>query len=112
MSRVFRSAMAGLFVATVVLVARPTAGPLGDARAQQAAQRPTSASPATAGQVAPFVGDWLVSMSMQAFEATFLVTVKNDAGKPSATVAADGQPTATVTDVLASGNSLILKYFI
>jgi len=108
MSRILRSAIVGLFVILLIFLPRPTTTLRGEGRAPQGA----APAPATAAQVAPFVGDWVVTMSMQAFEATFAVSVKSDGGKPSATVSADGQPTATVTDILAAGNNLVLKYFI
>ena len=47
---------------------------------------------------------------MNAFEATFAVSVKTDGGKVSATISADGQPTVNVTDISVVANSLVLKY--
>jgi mono/diheme cytochrome c family protein len=102
MSRVLRSASIAIVVATlgVALVVRSTAPLLGQAKA----------SPLTSAQIAPFVGDWLVTISVMANEATFAVSVKADGATPSATIRSDGQPTVTVTDITMSGNSLVLKY--
>ena len=85
MSRRIRSSV--VFVAvtvfTFVLLARSTA-PL---------QGQGQPAPPTAAQIAPFVGDWLVTLPFMANEATLAVAVKADGGKVSATVSADGQPT-------------------
>ena len=47
---------------------------------------------------------------MGAGEATLAVGVKADAGKVTATVSSDTQPTVNVTDISLSGKSLVLKY--
>jgi mono/diheme cytochrome c family protein len=107
MPRILHRALVTIFVLLGVLVARPMPALRGEV---QRASSP--ATPATAAQVTPFVGEWLVSMAMQSFEATFAVSIKNDGGKPSATISAEGQPTASVTEILAAGSSLLLKYFI
>jgi mono/diheme cytochrome c family protein len=67
-------------------------------------------APPTPAQLAPFLGDWLMSMSMGANEATFALSVKAEGGKPSATISAEGQPTINVADLSAVGNRLVLKY--
>ena len=92
MVRVVRSALAALVVATSTIfpIGHSTAAMQG---AGQASVPPTSA------QIAPFVGNWLVTMAMNAFEATFVVTVKDESGKITATVASDTQPTVNVTDI-------------
>jgi mono/diheme cytochrome c family protein len=102
MSRVLRSTSIAIVVAAlgVALVVRSTAPLLGQAKA----------SPPTPTQLAPFVGDWLVTISVMANEATFVVSVKADGATPSASIRADGQPTVAVTDITMSGNSLVLKY--
>jgi mono/diheme cytochrome c family protein len=89
-----------------LLIAHVTAMQGGAAPAQAA---PTASS-ITPAQAAPFVGDWLVSLSMGAGEATQVVSVKADGGKVTATVSSDTQPTLNVTDISLSGKSLVLKY--
>ena len=102
MSRPIRSTMIGVAAATfaVVLLARSTAPLQGEGQP----------SPPTSAQIAPFVGDWLVTLAVMANEATFAVAVKNDGGKVSATIGADGQPTVNVTDISVVAKSLVLKY--
>ena len=102
MFRVVRSTLVGVLAATfvVALVARWTP-PL---------QGQGPAVPPTAEQIAPFVGDWLVSLSMQSIEVSLAVAVKSDAGKVSATISSQGQPTINVTDISMSTNRLVLKY--
>ena len=114
MSRVTRSWSILVFfvIFAIVLLARTTA-PV-QALRQGSGQAPRQGSgqpPApTAAQIAPFVGDWLVTVQVMANDATFAVSVKNDGGTPSATIRSDGQPTVNVTDISAAGNSLVLKY--
>src|SRR5262245_53108101 len=75
------------------------------------AQAPRSAAaPITAEQAAPFIGDWLVSVGMNTFEATFAVSVRAEGGKVTATVSAANQPTINVSDVALAGNNLVLRY--
>ena len=102
MFRGIRSVLIGVLAATflVALVARSTT-PL---------QGQGPAAPPTAEQIAPFVGDWLVSLAMQSIEVSLAVVVKSDAGKVSATIGSQGQPTINVTDISMSANRLVLKY--
>ena len=67
-------------------------------------------APPTTEQIAPFVGDWLVSLAMQSFEVSLAVAVKSGAGKVSATISSQGQPTINVTDMSMSANRLVLRY--
>ena len=107
MSRTVRSSSVVVLGAVFAIVlARATAPLVGQAPAQSVR---TATAPTTA-QVAPFVGDWLVTVSLMSNDATFAVSVKADGGKPSATIRADGQPTVNVTDITMSGNNLVLKY--
>ncbi len=109
MSRLARSSSVialGVLV-VIALLARETTPLLGQAPAQS----PGSAATApTAAELAPFVGNWLVTIAVMANNATFAVSVKTDGAKPTATVSADNQPTVNVTDVTVSGKSLVLKY--
>ena len=110
MTRVARSAcvggMAALFL--VVLVARSTTALSGESQTPASSARP---APPTAAQLAPFLGDWALSMTMGATEAGFALAIKGDGGKASATMTAEGQPAINVTDISAVGNNLILKFF-
>ena len=107
MSRAARGSSA-LILGLVVLLALLTRGII-PVSGQAPARAPAAARP-TADQMAPFVGNWVVTLTVMANQATFGVDVKNDGGSPSATVHADGQPTVNVTDVTVSGKSLVLKY--
>jgi mono/diheme cytochrome c family protein len=109
MSRFFRSALTAVVIASSasLLIARATANQGGGATAAQATRSVSSITPE---QAAPFIGNWLVSLSMGAGDATLAVGVKADAGKVTATVSSDTQPTVNVTDISLSGKSLVLKY--
>jgi hypothetical protein len=102
MSRTIRPSVIGavLAILAVALLAR-SAAPL---------QGQGQPSPPTPAQIAPFVGDWLVSIAFMANEATFAVAVKADGGKVSATVSSEGQPPINVTDISIVGDRLVLKY--
>ena len=114
MSRVTRSCSILGFGVTfaIVLLARTTAPVQALRQGSGQAPRQGSGQPttATAGQIAPFVGDWLVTVQAMANDAIFAVSVKNDGGTPSATIRSNGQPTVNVTDITVAGNSLVLKY--
>jgi mono/diheme cytochrome c family protein len=108
MSRLLRTPSVILlaFVATVGILTRGATAVLGQAAAPAA----SAASAPTAAEMAPFLGNWVVTIAVMANQATFGVDIANDAGTPSATVHAPGQPTVKVTDITVSGRSLVLKY--
>jgi mono/diheme cytochrome c family protein len=76
----------------------------------QGPARSAAVAKPTDEQMAPFVGNWVVTLAVMANQATFGVDVKNDGGTPAATVHAQGQPTVDVKDITVSGKSLVLKY--
>src|SRR5690242_8791902 len=98
--RALLTAAAAVFVAVLMM---NSAAPL-QGSAQTKGPGPTPA------QVAPFAGDWLVNVAMQAIESTFVLSVKTDGGKVTATIRSETQPTVTVSDLSMAGNSLVLKY--
>ena len=109
MSRVFRaSSLVFLGVVFAIVLLTPAVVPVAGQAGAQGAR--AASPPATAVQLAPFTGTWLVTVSLGPREATFVVSVKADGATPSATVQADGQPTINVTDITMAGNSLVLKY--
>ena len=67
-------------------------------------------APASSADAAPFVGDWAVNLSTESFQNVFLLSVKTDGGKVTATITSQAQPTVNVTDISMSGKSLVLKY--
>jgi mono/diheme cytochrome c family protein len=100
----------GFLRSAIVAIAFVTVGGLLPLRPVTALLGQTQASPPTAAQIAPFTGDWLVTVAIMANEATFAVSIKADGGKTTGTVSAEGQPTVNVTDISMAGNSLVLKY--
>ncbi|HYT74688.1 MAG TPA: c-type cytochrome, partial [Vicinamibacterales bacterium] len=77
--------------------------------ALQGLAQPSGPAP-SAAQLAPFAGDWVVTVAMEATQATLLVSIKNDGGKATATVGSDASPTVTVSNLSLSGNRLVLRY--
>jgi mono/diheme cytochrome c family protein len=106
MSRVLCSVLAAAVVIASASFMTEAVGRGGQAPAQ--AGRPGAAI--TPAEAAPFVGDWAVTVGMNAFESTFAVSVKADAGKVAATVRSEGQPTIDVSDISLSGKNLVLEY--
>jgi mono/diheme cytochrome c family protein len=106
MSRVLRSVLAAAVVIASASFLTEAVGHGGQAPAQ--AGRPGAAI--TPEEAAPFVGDWAVTVGMNAFESTFAVSVKAGAGKIAATVRSEGQPAIDVSDISLSGRNLVLKY--
>lgn len=82
----------------------------GQSTAQPARPSSTSTVSITPQQAAPFLGNWLVTISMGANEMSLAVAVTAEAGKVAATVSSDTQPTIDVSDISAAGKSLVLKY--
>ena len=105
-----RSTAVVVAISTLFLIAISTAGVKGTGQAPAAAKPAQSTAPPTAAQIAPFVGDWLVTVYLQAIEASVVVSVKADGGKPSATISSDTQPTTNVSGMAMAGNRLILRY--
>jgi mono/diheme cytochrome c family protein/glucose/arabinose dehydrogenase len=111
MSRSVRPAFAGIFLfltCTSFLIVRSSAYVDGS-MAQTG--KPAAVPAVTPEQAAPFIGDWVVTVGRNTFEATFAVAVKNDGGKVAATVSDAGQPTVNVPDISLAGKNLVLKYF-
>jgi hypothetical protein len=112
MSRFVRSVVAAVGVVTsasFLTEATPRTRQAPSQAAKPAASAPSSSvSPVDA---APFLGDWAVMVNMNAFQATFAVSVKANGGKVTGTVRYEGQPTIDVSDISLSGNNLVLKYF-
>ena len=109
MPRSIRPAFAGIIfiLCASLLIVRSSAHVDGSAAQAPRPSAPTSITPE---QVAPFLGDWAVTVNMNTFEATFAVAVKADSGKVTATVSSAGQPTVNVADISLAGKSLVLKY--
>jgi hypothetical protein len=68
------------------------------------------AAPPTAAQIAPFVGDWVVTTAMGGNQMTSVLSVKNDGGSVTATIAAEGQSATPISGIAVTGGSLVLRY--
>ena len=77
---------------------------------QGGSQAPAPASSITPDQAAPFVGNWLVTLSMGGNDFPLTVSVTADAVKVAATVSSGMQPTTNVSGISLAGKSLVLKY--
>src|SRR4029079_1208564 len=77
--------------------------------ALQGRSQSTPPAPA-AGQVAPFVGDWVVTTAMGGNQMTSTLSVKTDGGKVSATIAGEGQAPTAIPAIAVSNGSLVLRY--
>jgi uncharacterized protein len=70
----------------------------------------TAGAAVTPAQAAPFVGDWVVSVTSQMGPMTFALAVKADDRAVRATVVSETQPAVSVTDIALVRASLVLKY--
>ena len=104
MARIVRPAWVAVAAASVMFLIALSTSVL-----QGIAQAPPP--PPSAAQIAPFLGDWVVTTAMGGNQMTSMLSVKND-GKPTATIAGEGQPPATVTNISMAGNGLVLRYSI
>jgi mono/diheme cytochrome c family protein len=100
MSRFLRSSLTAVLFATCASLLVQAIGGGGQGTS-------SAVSPADA---APFVGDWAVNVSTESFQNAFLLSVKNDGGKVTATIASQGQPVVNVADISLAQKSLVLKY--
>jgi mono/diheme cytochrome c family protein len=100
MPRLVRSIVTAAFIVLCASFLVQAIG--GDGQAPRSSVAPADAT--------PFVGDWLVSVSMESFQNDFLLSVKADGGRVTATISSQGQPTVNVTDSSLSARSLVLKY--
>ena len=108
MSRVFYSLATAMFLVTSASFLTQTVQ--GGTQPPQAGR--AAVASVSAEQAAPFIGNWLVTMSMGANEATWAVGVTANGATVAATVGSDTQPTVNVTDISMSGKSLVLRYVV
>ena len=108
MSRLFYSGV----IAVVLVTSASFLTQVVQGGTQAAAQgnRPAAASSITPEQAAPFVANWLLTLSAGANDFSLAVAVTANAGKVAATVSSDTQPAVEVSDISMSGKSLVLKY--
>ena len=108
MSRLFYSGV----IAVVLVTSASFLTQVVQGGTQAAAQgnRPAAASFITPEQAAPFVANWLLTLSAGANDFSLAVAVTANAGKVAATVSSDTQPAVEVSDISMSGKSLVLKY--
>jgi hypothetical protein len=64
----------------------------------------------TPAQAAPFIGDWVASVTSQMGPMTFTLTVRADDRTVRAIVASNTQPAVNVTDISLVRGSLLMKY--
>src|SRR6187401_3348911 len=108
MSRPSYSVLTAAVILTTALLTQVVQGD--DQAASQAVRPATASTSITPEQAAPFVGNWLVTLSMGANNVSVAVAVTADAGKVAAIVTSDAQQTTNVTDISLAGKSLVLKY--
>jgi uncharacterized protein len=101
---VLRSRLAITVGVAVTLLALDAATRVTLAAAQAASAAVTPA------QAAPFVGDWVVSVTSQMGPTTFALAVRADDRAVRATVLSETQPAVTVTDISLVRASLVLTY--
>ena len=108
--------MSRLFYSVVIAVVLVTSASFltqvvqGGTQAAAQGNRPAAASSITPEQAAPFVANWLLTLSAGANDFSLAVAVTANAGKVAATVSSDTQPAVEVSDISMSGKSLVLKY--
>jgi mono/diheme cytochrome c family protein len=109
MSRPSYSVLTAAVIFTVALLTQAVQG--GSQTPPQSA-RPAvaSASSITPEQAAPFIGNWLATLSMGGNDFPLTVAVTADAGRVAATVSSGMQPTTNVSEISLAGKNLVLKY--
>ena len=107
MSRPSYSVLTAGVIFTVSLLTQVVQGG-SQAPPQSARPAAASASSITPEQAAPFVGNWLVKLSMGGNDFPLTVVVTADAGKVAATVSSGMQPTTSVGEISLAGKNLVL----
>jgi hypothetical protein len=100
------TSIASALLAVSITFASPPAGaPAAIHQAQAAA-----AKPATAADVAPFVGDWTLAMQGPNGPGAFDLSVRTEADKPRADITNEAVPKQPITDFTMSEKSLAMSY--
>ena len=76
----------------------------------QAQLPPQSAAPLTAAQLAPFVGDWTLTMQGPNGPGTFALSIAMEKDKPQGEITNETMPKQPITDFSMTDKSLSLSY--
>ena len=94
-----------LLAVSMTFASAPAGAPAGIHQTQAAA-----AKPATAADVAPFVGDWTLAMQGPDRSGAFDLSVRTEADKPRADITNEAVPKQPITDFSMSEKSLAMSY--
>jgi len=98
-------------VAAVVLAASVTFGAGPGATPAVAAEQAAAAAPSVAAaDLAPFVGDWTLTLSGPNGPASMDLSVKTEKDKPAADLTSEAMPKQTITDFSMADKTLVMGY--
>jgi hypothetical protein len=98
-------------VAAVVLAASVTFGAGPGATPAVAAPEQAAAAPSIApGDLAPFVGDWTLTLSGPNGPASMDLSVKTEKDKPAADLTSEAMPKQTISDFSMAAKTLVMGY--
>jgi hypothetical protein len=100
-------------LATAMLTASVTFAPSSAARLDfgDPVQTAAAAAPAiAAADLAPFLGEWTMTLSGPNGPGTFMLSVRTEKDKPAADVSSDQMPKQAISDFSIAEKSLVLGY--
>jgi hypothetical protein len=99
------------WVAAAVLAASVTFGGGLEATAAVAARPQAAAAPAIApADLAPFVGDWTLTLSGPNGPASMALAVRTEKDKPAADLTSEAMPKQTISDFSMADKTLVMGY--
>jgi hypothetical protein len=99
------SIASALLAVSITVASAPAGAPAAIHQTQAAA-----AKPATAAEIAPFVGDWTLAMQGPNGPGAFDLSVRTEADKPHADITNEAVPKQPITDFSMSEKSLAMSY--
>jgi hypothetical protein len=94
-------------IASAILTASMTVASAPDLHAQAST---AAAKPATAADIAPFVGEWSLALQGPNGPGAFELSVRTEADKPRADITSEAIPKQSITDFTIAEKSLAMSY--
>lgn len=98
-------------VAATVLAASVTFGAGPEAAAARPVSRQAAAAPSiAAADLAPFLGDWTLTLSGPNGPATMVLSIRTEKDKPAGDLSSDAMPKQAISDFSMADKTLVMNY--
>ena len=98
------------FVAATVLAASVTFGAVPEAAPAAVAQQAAAAPAIAPADLAPFLGDWTLTLSGPNGPATMLLAIKSEKDKPAGELSSEALPKQAISDFSMADKTLVMNY--